>query len=184
MEEELWEDYLQHLIWVGHLGKFRGYENLFELLQNIEFTWLIERDENRAGDGLELRDDYEFSIDITDSDNLLVEDFMNCPCSVLEMLIGLAIRVDEEYLGDPADPHPEDFFWEMIKNLDLDCFTNRILQKRSNVDVLQARIRIWLKRRFAKNGLGSPFPVYNDDRNQRDLEIWDQMNSYINENYG
>lgn len=184
MEEELWEDYLQYLIWRGHLEKFRGYEELFKLLQNIEFTWLIERDENRAGDGMELRDDYNVPHDIVFGERDIQIYFMEHPCSVLEMLIALAIRVDEEYLGDPADPHPEDFFWEMIKNLDLDCFTNKALQKSSKADVIQTIIRVWMDRCFAKNGLGSPFPVYNDDRDQRNLEIWDQMNSYINEKYG
>lgn len=182
--EELWEDYLQYLIYICHLEQFRNYTRLFEELHDSEFYYSIERDDNRAGDGTELRDNYDIPLDITCGDEDLVDEFMNRPCSILEMLIGLAIRVDEEYLGDPADPHPEDFFWEMIKNLDLDCFTNGILQKRSNVDILKARIRMWLDRRFAKNGLGSPFPVYNDDRDQRNLEIWDQMNSYINEKYG
>lgn len=178
--EELWEDYLQYLIWVGHLEKFRDFENLFELLHNIEFTWSIERDENRAGDGMELRDNYNIPIEISHNENLLIEEFMNRSCSVLEMLIGLAIRVDDEFLGDPAEPHPEEFFWEMIKNLELDNYPNR----RFDYYKIKNKIQKWLDRDFTRKGSGGLFPVYNDDRDQRDLEIWDQMNSYINEKYG
>lgn len=178
--EELWEDYLQYLIYLCHLERFRNYINLFEMLHNLEFYWSIDRDDNRAGDGEELRDNYNIPLDISCEDENLVEEFMNRPCSVFEMLIGLAIRVDEEYLGDPADPHPEDFFREMIKNLGLDGYTDR----RFDAGSVKRRVSMWLDRRFTKNGLGSPFPVYNDDRDQRDLEIWDQMNSYINEKYG
>lgn len=178
--EELWENYLQYLIWICHLEQFRSHTRLFEMLHNLEFYWSIDRDDNRAGDGTELRDNYDIPLDITCGGEDLVEEFMNKPCSILEMLIGLAIRVDEEYLGDPMEPHPEEFFWEMIKNLGLDDYTD----KRFNAGQVKKRVAMWIDRRFTKNGLGSPFPVYNDDRDQRDLEIWDQMNSYINEKYG
>lgn len=180
MEEELWQDYLQYLIWVCHLERFQNYTRLFEMLNNLEFYWSIDRDDNRAGDGMELREDYNIPHDITFGERDLRIYFMEHPCSVLEMLIGLAIRVDEEYLGDPSDPHPEYFFWEMIKNLGLNEYTDR----KFDVGSVKRRVSMWLDRRFTKNGLGSPFPVYNDDRDQRDLEIWDQMNSYINEKYG
>lgn len=178
--EELWEDYLQYLIWLCHLEKFRNHTKLFEELHDSEFYYSIERDENRAGDGMELREGYNIPHDITFGERDLRIYFVERPCSVLEMLIGLAIRVDEEYLGDPSDPHPEDFFWEMIKNLGLDGYTDG----RFDVGSVERRVSMWLDRQFTKNGLGSPFPVYDDDRDQRNLEIWDQMNSYINEKYG
>lgn len=178
--EELLKDYLQYLIWLCHLEKFKNYTRLFEELHNLWFYWSIDRDENRAGDGEELRDNYDIPLYITCGAEDLVDAFMNRQCSVLEALIGLAIRVDEEYLGDPMEPHPEEFFWEMIKNLGLSEYTNR----RFDLELVRKRVAIWLDRHFTKNGLGSPFPVYNDDRDQRDLEIWDQMNSYINEKYG
>lgn len=178
--EELWDDYLQYLVWLCHLeNKGRQYSKLFEFLHNIEFIWSIERDENRAGDGMELRDNFEIPGDYL-NENQLIEDFMNRPCSVLEMLIALSIRVDDDFIGDPAEPHPEEFFWEMIDNLGLCDFTD----KNFNISSVDKRIKMWLERRFTKYGLGSPFPVLDDRRDQRELEIWDQMNSYINEKYG
>lgn len=176
--EELWDDYLQYLIWRGGLQRMTKYGRLFEILHNIKFTWLIERDDNREDDGVELRDYYdiprsEYSVEES-------EEFMDHWCSVLEMLIGLSIRVDDEIIGDPAEEHPEDFFMEMIKNLGLDIYKGD--RYREN-DVIKI-VKKWMDRKFDRNGNGSPFPVKKDHRDQRKLEIWDQMNSYINENYG
>lgn len=174
--EELWDDYLQYLIWLCKLEKYRKYSRLFEILHNIEFTWIIDRDDNREGDGVILRDNYDIPYDYRSHQS---EMFFNRHCSVMEMLVGLSIRVDNEFLGDPAEEHPEKFFMEMIRNLSLDRFTgNRYLED----DVIKI-IERWLNRKFDRNGRGSPFPVRRDHRDQRKLEIWDQLNSYINEKF-
>lgn len=174
--EELWDDYLQYLIWRGGLQKMTRYSRLFEILHDIKFTWVIERDDNREDDGVELRDDYDIPDGYSEEED---EAFMAHWCSVLEMMIGLAIRVDDEFIGDPAEEHPEDFFMEMIENLGLNIYKgNRYRED----DVIKI-VRRWLNREFDRKGNGSPFPVRRDRRDQRKLEIWDQMNSYINENY-
>lgn len=169
---DLWGDYLQHLIWRGNLQKFSKYSKLFEILHRIEFTWIIDRDDNREADGIDLREDYNIPIEYTNEE---CNNFMNHWCSVLEMMIGLAIRVDYEIIGDPSEEHPEHFFMKMIRNLDL----LRLKEERTIIKI----VNIWLNREFERNGRGSPFPVRNDRRDQRKLEIWDQMNSYISENY-
>lgn len=174
--DELWEDYLQYLIWRCNLQKERGMERIFETLHDLEFTYVMDRDENRYADGVELRDDYE----IPDCFMDLEDEFLDRNCSVLEMLIALSIRVDDDFIGDPAEPHPEDFFIEMIENLKLDRYSGRSFYEKDVIKIIQR----WLERRFNQDGCGSPFPLRHDKRNQRDLEIWDQMNSYISENYG
>lgn len=174
--EELWDDYLQYLIWRCGLQRNNKYGRLYMVLHNIEFTWIIDRDDNREGDGVELRDDYDIPYPWRSVES---EAFFERPCSVMEMLVGLSIRVDNEFIGDPAEEHPEIFFMEMIKNLKLDRFIGDRYQKE---DVIRI-VKRWLDRNFDRDGRGSPFPVYKDHRDQRKLEIWDQMNSYINEKY-
>ena len=136
----------------------------------------MERDDNREEDGYDLRNEYnipsEFSVEMKEA-------FFAHWCSVFEMLIGLAIRVDDEFIGDPADEHPEDFFIEMLENLGLTKFVGRRYREQDVINIVQK----WLERRFDKDGRGSPFPVRHDHRDQRKIEIWDQMNSYISENY-
>lgn len=173
--EELWDDYLEYLIWRCGIQNKRSYGRLFYILHNLEFDYVLERDDNRAEDGMELRDYYV----IPDEYIYLSDRFMNRACSVLEMLIGLAVRVDDEIIGDPAEEHPEEFFWKMIKNLGLDKFKGN---RYSENDVIYI-VNRWMNRGFEKDGRGSPFPIKYDTRDQRSLEIWDQMNSYINENY-
>lgn len=174
--EELWDDYLQFLIWRCQIQPFVRFGRLFEILHHIDFEWELDRDENRESDGVDLRDEYK----IPDGfDEEIEEAFYAQRCSVLEMLIALAIRIDDEFIGDPAEEHPEIFFMEMIRNLGLDKFSGNCYRE---YDVIKI-INRWMRREFERNGRGSPFPVQHDPRNQRDLEIWDQVNSYISEKY-
>lgn len=173
--EELWDDYLQYLIWRCGLQRMTKLSNVFAILHDIPFTYVLDRDNNREEDGCDLRNEYN----IPDGFSVEVEEaFFTHWCSVLEMMIGLAIRVDDEFIGDPAEGHPEDFFMEMLENLGLTKFGKRYCEE----DVVNI-VQKWLDRRFDKDGRGSPFPVRYDYRDQRELEIWDQTISYINENY-
>lgn len=170
----LWDDYLEYLIRRGNLQKYYEYTRLWEILHNIEFTWIINRDKNRECDGIDMREDYYIPSRFLDQEDY----FLNHWCSVMEMLVGLAIRVDNEFLGGD-EPTPELFFMEMIDNLGLREFTTRHCSKNE----VNRIIKKWLDRKFNKNGKGSPFPVRYDHRDQRRVEIWDQMNSYISENF-
>lgn len=172
---KLWDDYLQWLLWRCGLERERRYDRLFESLHGMDFIYCLDRDENREVDGLDLRDQYEIPSIYREYD----KDFYNKKCSVMEMLVALAIRVDDDIVGDPGEEHPEEFFMEMIKNLGLGAHKDNRFRK-ADVECIIYR---WMRRKFRSNGEESPFPVRDDPRDQRDLEIWDQVNSYINENY-
>lgn len=174
--EKIWDDYMRFLILRANLQQFKDLEKIFKLLHNISFSYVLYRDNNRAEDGVALRKIYLENNYLADH---LLKMFQNRECSVLEMLIGLAIRVDNEYIGDPGEEHPEYFFIEMIENLGL-C---RLKQGPHMNRVVYTIAKTWMDRKFKRNGQGSPFPVKYDDRDQRELEIWDQMNSYVNENF-
>lgn len=153
--------------------KRRGYTSLMRCLHESPFLVYIDRDDDRVEDGKALRDDYC-------SDNRVpIYLFDYEPCSVLEMLVGLAIRIDNEWTGDPGEEHPEVIFWEMLQNLGLDKYTNRRFNRDSVVEILG----IWIKRDFEKDGKGSIFPLKRPRRDQRRVEIWKQMQEYLGENY-
>lgn len=175
--DELWNDYLNYLIWIGGLTEIASrYGRLFEILHHIDFKWILDRDENREADGIGLRDDFDLPHSCTMQED---EAFFARYCSVFEMMLALAIKVDDEFIGDPAEEHPEEFFMEMIKNLGLDKFKGERYKK---ADVIKI-VNRWLDREFDSNGVGSPFPIRRSNQDQRKLEIWDQMNAYLNENY-
>lgn len=152
---------------------FWKHEKLMNELHKIPFIYLIPRDANRDEDGLSLRREY------ADLLRLYRIPFEGMPASVLEVMAAIAIRVDGEYIGNPHDERPDLFLYEMVKNLGLLVFDDRNF----NSESVHKIINTWLYREFRSDGLGSPFPIQNDTRDQREFEIWDQMNHYIFENY-
>lgn len=148
------------------------YTFLLDKLQHTEFYWTNDRDKNRAHDGVSLRHDY-----IYETGHGLIPSSESC--TILELLIALAIRCDKDILGDPNDVYLASWFWDMIKNLGLfemndwnydGVFVDYILQR-------------WMNREYSYDGKGGLFPLKRPMQDQRGLEIWLQMHSYLNENY-
>lgn len=172
---ELWDDYLNWLIWRCGLEKEKKLSKHFFELHNMEFFYTIDRDDNREADGLDLREEYS----IPDIYIKYAKEFYERKCSVMEMMVALSIRVDDALIGDPGEEHPKEFFLKMLENLGL---LGANPQRIASAKIRQV-VKDWLNRRFDSNGDGSPFPVECDGRDQRLLEIWDQVNSYVAENY-
>lgn len=141
------------------------YYKLLDCLNQIEFEWSIPMDRNRAKDGLTLRR------------NLGYPD--THVASVLEVLSALAIRLDDEYIGDPAHPRPDIIFWDMIKNLELDWCTDTQFDEEQTMEV----VKRWMDRRFLPDGTWSIFRLHYPMEDQREIEIWSQAMAYITERY-
>lgn len=152
-----------------------NYRMLLEKLHARTFTWRMHQDANRAQDGMDLRARF-----IEETGSKVDESVFMKPCSVLEMMIALACRMDSDILFDPAygDRSPE-WFWIMIDNLMLDGMDDEHFDAQ-NVDNV---INVLLDRRYFMNGTGGLFPLKLPVLNQRRVEIWYQMNSWVNENF-
>ena len=174
--DKIWDEYGDWLI--DRVGfKKKRYENLLHELHMIPFSFTIALDEGRVSDGLELRDEFYLEMGYI---SLI---FDGRKCSVLEMLVALAIRIEGEYIGDPREEHPERIFWEMIENL-FNIETNwRLCGPEIDRAFVCKTVDIWLKRRFKYDGKGSIFPLKKPDCDQTCVEIWGQMNRYLMENY-
>lgn len=149
---------------------------MYEILHNMDYYWTenIPLDENRVGDGLYLRDIF---LDQTyKTEKAIPYIFRDKNCSVLEMLAGFAIRIDNEYLGSPSNPNADLIFDDMLDNLGIHW-------RDENEGFIQMAIQCWLDRKFAPNGHGSIFPLRNPTCDQRKIEMWSQMLAYISENY-
>lgn len=148
-----------------HNGKTFG--ELFELMHNTEFVWTIQGDDSRVADGLYLRNEF------TDSQ----EPNLNLGgATFLEVLIGLSRRV--AFIAGNTEHAPE-WAWTLIKNLRLYKYSDPMsAERRANAeDKLQAVI--W--RTYREDGLGGFFPLQNPSEDQTKVEIWYQMNAYVNE---
>lgn len=149
------------------------YNKLLAFLHNLPFVYYHPFDKRRSDDGEYLREEFLLRY------RLPHDLFRYEKCSVLEMLVALAIRLDNEWVGCPGDPKPELIFFEMLVNLGLDRFTTRKFDEAEVYEIVGK----WLKREFDYDGNGSIFPLKDASEDQREAEIWCQAMSYINENY-
>lgn len=142
------------------------YWNLFRKLFATEFTWFVPNDDNRAEDGRELRMEWASLVDVH-----VDRHWAELGCSFLEMLIGLARRL--EFM---TDRDCEYWFWHLIGNLGLLGHNDR--SKFVEEDV-EARTSAVMWRTYDCDGNGGLFPLLRTDRDQRKVEIWYQLHEYL-----
>lgn len=150
-------------------------------LFRTDFIAVIPRDENRALDGIQLREEYiSENPDWNDID-------VNEPCSMLEMLIALANRMEFQADGTHNSRGASSgYFWELIDNLGLSaCSDSKYalnLNETKSSRILTALNRL-NHRTYRQNGHGGLFPLTHPSSDQRKKEIFLQMQEYLSENY-
>lgn len=158
-------------------SKELSFNKLLRRLNDTEFVYSIRRDENRAEDGISLRYRYLKSVGHPE-DFELVEDE---PCSILEMMVALAIRMEESIMDDPEiGDRTGQWFWGMVVNLGLGSMTDGRYDE-EYVDYVLDR---FLDRDYEPDGRGGLFRVKHTDEDLRFVEIWYQMNWYLDELLG
>lgn len=148
-----------------------SYKKLITRLHNINFRYLIPGDRNRAEDGINLR--YRFIWDRGYGDSYeLIMDALEGPCSVLEMMVALSIRCEENIMDDPnVGDRTSQWFWSMIASLGL----NSMIDARFDRRYVDGVIKTFLDREYAPNGKGGLFTIRDRDRDLRTVEIWYQL---------
>lgn len=154
-----------------------SYRKLLEYLHSVEFIYCIPNDSDRYDDGLDLR--YRFAYihpEFRDAERYLVG-----PCSVLEMMISLAIRCEETITTDPKiGDRTGQWFWKMIVTLGLGATTDNRFDEKYVEEVVSK----FLHRKYESDGKGGLFQVKGCDCDLRDVEIWNQMCYYLDTLYG
>lgn len=146
-----------------------SYRKLLWMLNDMEFVYSIPRDVNRAKDGISLRDRYYRHREY-DGEHIVG------PCSVLEMMVALAIRCEENIMDDPAmGNRTGQWFWEMIGNLGLRSMTD----SRFDPEYVAMSIDRFLNHEYEPDGTGGLFRIKNCDRDMRRVEIWYQLCWYL-----
>lgn len=165
-------DWMYNLMCEGIADDGISYRKLFIFLHTAEFRYLIPRDENRAHDGINLRRHFEY-LEHTD-DNILP--MLKGPCSVLEMMIALAIRCEDTMSDDDYGDRTKQWFWGMIKSLGISDMYDDRFNNRKAYEIIER----FLDREYEPNGKGGLFTIKNTNKDLRDVEIWYQMNWYLN----
>jgi hypothetical protein len=143
-----------------------SYWKLLKLLYFKEFVWVIPNDDNRAEDGRALRIRF-----LQETDYESDPDWFEYPCSVLELLIALSERLAFE-----GDGEPRTWFWVLIDNLGLYHYRDG---RKIPVGKIEETIDILIWRNYEPDGNGGLFPLKNPSQDQRDVDIWYQMNAYL-----
>ena len=151
------------------------YTDVLDKLFRTEFYDLVDNDSNRIEDGFDLRND--FSEEIGEHLYFVMDELPDF-CSVLEMMIALARRMEtdicyDENYGDRS----AQWFWMMMENLGLIYQDNDHYDEDEVSEILDN----FLERHYSKTGQGGLFSVKNGQIDMREIEIWYQMNYFLDE---
>lgn len=142
------------------------YDKLLKELHTTEYVWLLPGDDDRAEDGVELRQNF---FDETEFDPN--PDWEHLPCSVFEMLIAFSKRAEFA-----TDVPYIDWFWEFIENLGLKEFTNANTYGWPYVSEILYKF-VW--RQYDHYGRGGICPLESSSQNQAEVEVWYQFCDYL-----
>lgn len=158
----------------------KGYSNLCRYLHAQEFIAVIEMDSNRIGDALREREIFTDTIDHSLSTKE-VNELMARPVSIFEVLVAIAIRID--FLMDDliSPPRVDEWFAELMKNLELDQLTDKHWTgSRRQLEEVDEILRIFMYREYSDDGKGSLFPMARRTIiGWSGVELWYQMNQWL-----
>lgn len=165
-------DWIYDLVCHDRYSKDISYRKILMLLHNTPFRYIIPMDENRLNDGLNLR--YRF-VNAEGYDGHMSE-YIDIPCSVLEMMVALAIRCEETIMDDARiGDRTEQWFWIMMTSLGLGSMTDDRFNKFKATEIIET----FLDRNYEKNGKGGLFTIKNCEDDLRNIEIWWQLCWYL-----
>ena len=179
------QDYPDYFVWLCELVSVDGrytdvsYWRLARELFDLLYFCDNDYDESRAMDGLALR---RYYIDSGGTDPYEGE------CTVLEVLIALARRIENTLDELDGESRIAMYFWEMIENLELGNLSDFAFEedsRRANgyMRRIDRKITNWMEHHISYNGAGGPFPLRNPKCNQAYVDLWYQACAYIDEHY-
>jgi len=146
------------------------YFNLMRQLHSTEYAWLLNGDDNRAADGLELRREFHKILEIHLREEI---PWTYIGCSVLEMLIAFSRRtMFQTSISD------REWFWIFLHNLGLADLND------AQPDIslyVQGVLETFIWRTYDINGIGGLFPMEYTKRDQRQIEVVYQFFEYLEE---
>ena len=149
---------------------------LLRYLFETSFYSSIAMDDNRISDGISLRYEWGYIQGYDDETVLICLDSQ--PCSVLEVMIGLAIRCEQQLMSDiEYGDRTTQWFRKMIASLGFNSMNNRQFDKNYVKEVLDR----CLEHQYEPDGRGGLFALTNPTRDMRTVEIWSQLCEYLNE---
>ena len=152
----------QYFAWIYHIAVKdgeRSYRRLLRYLFQKEYRYTIPFDGNRASDGLYLRN----RCDVCPASDLIG------PCSVLEMMVALALRIEENIMYDyEIGDRTSVWFTSMLISLGIFHMTDALFDEQ----YVGTCIENWMSHNYSYDGHGSLFTLRNPLQDMRTVEIW------------
>lgn len=174
-------DWLCTIVTSGRRYYKSQYSKLLRFLHSVDFVYTMDRDGNRFEDGIDMR--YRFGKTINPaSQRVIALELDNKPCSMLEMMVGLSCRCEEQIMSNSSyGNRTAEWFWNMVESLGLMWATDNKFDAMKCSRVIDR----FLNREYEPTGRGGLFSVevVDDDGNVVDLttqEIWYQAMWYLN----
>lgn len=168
--DEAYFEWLYDIACDGRYGGNISFRKLISYLHKREFEWTIDGDYSRYKDGIDLRHRYAYS----ELGNSALAKEIEGRCSVLEMMIALAIKtenfMDDVEYGDRTGQ----WLWGMINTLGLGYMHDDEFDEKEADKIINR----FLDREYSRDGRGGLFKVPNSDEDPRRMSIWDQMCAY------
>lgn len=153
------------------------YSRLFDFLHSKEFIWKHPLDRNRAMEALELRNLYCFE----EPGKRKLR--FSLPVTVFELLVSITRRMN--FICSSFDEDKTKvIFWRLIANLGLSQMTDPEYDRLGGDDRVGDVLDIFMERHYQPDGFGGLFPMRNPRQDQREVELWYQMNQYLNDPNG
>lgn len=176
----------QYFLWLCNRVKMNVHDftspspsfyHICSILYDTEFYSLVDFDENRENDGKKLRELF--------SDEVKFDDYSEIDgvCNVLEMLVALSYRW-EDITYRAGEDNTLKWFRIMLFNLGV-LRTDVEFEEDFDVVVkdVKQKLDVFLSRTYEYNGSSGLFPLKNPEKDQKTVEIWYQMCSFIGENF-
>lgn len=166
------EDYihwLEYQLRDEHSNWKHSYWGVTEAMFARPFVQIVPLDGNRMADGMDLRVDY------ARLENIRPTLMPNLgPCSFLEVLVGLSRRL--AFIGGGQAPG---WAWHLMTNLELDLMSDPLTRPKERK--VQGIMDTVINRTYSPDGTGGFFPLVRVEDDQTQIELWYQMNTYIQE---
>lgn len=155
----------------------KHYNCLFSALHQIPFSVVIDRDNNRLCDAKNLREAFK-----EDTRYAVYDAIDDMPISFLEILISLALRMEFIISASEDINETPKWVWLLLFNLQLEIFDDSIWDDNVELEVIFIAQRV-MDRTYDFYGNGGFFPLKDSKDDQRNVELWYQLNAYLNEKF-
>lgn len=157
----------RYLDWLNDISTHGEYHELSECLHNIIFNPIMEMDCNRAEDGIELRYNFGYEFDIPQPE--IAAELDTRPCSVLEMMVALCLKMDG-VVSDYEESLVPLYFEVMLDGLHLREYVDGNFYEED----VKERIETFMQRDYFEDGDGGLFYIDPPPGDMRKMEIWEQ----------